>query len=263
MKLSTLHIAYFSPTYTTRKVVREIAGQISSHIVEHDLTEPVPSPDIVLNESEEAFLVGMPVYAGRIPPAATAFLDKFKSNGAPAIVVCVYGNRAYEDALLELKNRVESHGFKVIGAGAFIARHSIFPTVATRRPDENDKSILKDFGAKCAAILSKLETAGKLPELKVKGNKPYRQPRPIPLHPAVNRRCNGCNTCVKFCPVQAIQAANPRKTNKQQCISCGRCIVICPQKARRFGGLLYKIAGWKFAKNNAERKEPETFLVSL
>lgn len=263
MKLSTLHIAYFSPTYTTRKVVREIAGQLSNCIVEHDLTEPAPSSDIVLNGKEEAYLVGMPVYAGRIPPAATAFLDTIKSNGAPAIVVCVYGNRAYEDALLELKNRVETNGFKVIAAGSFIARHSIFPAVAAQRPDESDKSILRDFGAQCAALLAKLETIGELPELKVKGNQPYRQPGSIPLHPAGNKQCNGCNTCVKLCPVQAISAANPRKTDKHRCISCGRCILICPQKARRFGGLLYKIAGWKFTKKNVERKEPETFLLPL
>lgn len=263
MKLSTLHIAYFSPTYTTRKVVREIAGQLSNCIVEHDLIEAAPSREIVLDGKEEAYLVGMPVYAGRIPPAATAFLDKFKSNGAPAIVVCVYGNRAYEDALLELRNRVETNGFKVVAAGSFIARHSIFPAVAAQRPDESDKSILREFGTQCAALLSKLETGGAWPRLNVKGNQPYRQPGSIPLHPTGNRRCNGCTACVKLCPVQAIPATNPRKTNKRRCISCGRCILICPQKARRFSGLLYKIAGWKFTKNNAARKEPETFLLPL
>lgn len=263
MKISTIHLAYFSPTYTTRQIVREIAGQLSGRITEYDFTRPAPAQEIPVKSKGELYLVGMPVYAGRIPPAALAFLEKLKSKGAPAILVCVYGNRAYDDALLELKDRVENNGFKVIAAAAFIARHSIFPEVAAHRPDENDNHLIKDFGTQCAALLSQLETTQACPELKVKGNKPYREPGSIPLRPTGNKRCNRCNTCVKLCPVQAISETDPRKTNKQQCISCGRCITVCPQHARRFGGLLYKLAGWKFVKDNARRKEPETFLLPL
>lgn len=263
MKITAIHLAYFSPTYTTRKIVKEIAGQLNGRIIEHDFTGPMPPREIVWSGKREVYIVGLPVYAGRIPSAAQAFLNKIKGEGIPAIVVCVYGNRAYDDALLELKNCVENNGFKVMAAGAFITRHSIFPQVAASRPDENDRRKIADFGAQCATMLSKLESTEGLPDLNVKGNRPYRQPRAIPLHPTGNRQCNRCNSCVKLCPVQAIPETNPRQTNKQQCISCGRCIAICPQKARRFGGLLYKIAGWKFTKNNARRKEPETFLLPL
>lgn len=38
--------------------------------------------------------------------------------GTPAIAVCVYGNRDYDDALIELKDAIEANGFKTVAAAA-------------------------------------------------------------------------------------------------------------------------------------------------
>lgn len=262
MVTSSIHIAYFSATYTTRKVVRLIAGQISEEVTEHDITLSEPETDILM-EDNTLFLVGVPVYAGRVPAKALLGLHKFKGNQTPAIIVCVYGNRDYDDALLELKDTVKENGFKVISAAAFIARHSIFPAVAADRPDAEDTTMIKSFAEKSAECLKSITDISSIADIQVKGNKPYKIPGKIPLHPKGRRRCDGCGTCVRTCPVQAIPKEAPRKTDAAKCISCGRCIIVCPKKARHFGGLLYMLAGRKFVKTNSARKEPEMTFVQI
>lgn len=260
MEITTINLVYFSATYTTQKIVREIAQQITWNITEYDITNREPSDDVILNNPNELLIVGVPVYAGRIPSIAIDALNKFKGSDTPAIVICTYGNRAYDDALLELENLVEANGFKTIAAGAFIAKHSIFPNVAATRPDSEDIKKATDFGHHCMQILSTLNDLATLPKLKVSGNKPYKIPKSIPIHPTGNKnKCNECGACAKLCPVQAIPQNKLHTTDIKKCISCGRCIVVCPQKARNFNGLLYKIAKWKFSKDNSARKEPEYF----
>ncbi|MDR2038134.1 MAG: 4Fe-4S binding protein [Bacteroidales bacterium] len=262
MKTTNIDLVYFSATYTTKKVVQLIAEQIGGKITKYDITQDAPDTDIVL-ENQNLLIVGMPVYAGRIPSKALTAINRFTSNGNPAIVVCVYGNRDYDDALLELKDIVEKNGFKTVSAGAFIAQHSIFPAVGSNRPDGDDITKIKAFADKSAELLKSITDTSSLSGLKVKGNHPYKIPGGIPLQPKGNRKCNECGTCVKSCPIQAIPQNTPRKTIKEKCISCGRCIVVCPQKARHFGGLLYKIAGKKFIKAYSERKEPELVYCSV
>ena len=98
--------------------------------------------------------------------------------------------------------------------------------------------------------------------LMVNGNRPYRDAKPIPLHPKGSKgKCTSCHACVKMCPVGAITQDEPYKTNEKKCVSCGRCVVVCPQHARQFGGLLYKTVSWKFEKAFAESKQPEFFYV--
>lgn len=261
MNITTIHSVYFSATYTTRGIVRGISEQIGRPVVLHDITNEIPAKDIVLDKAGDLLLVGVPVYAGRIPSIAVDALRRFKGSGTPAIVICVYGNRDYDDALLELKEMVEGNGFITVAAGAFIAQHSIFPQVAANRPDEKDKREIEKFVNCCRDKLAATADATGLPELEVKGNKLYKIPKDIPIHPSGKKKdCSQCGVCAKQCPVKAIPADKPYQTDSQKCISCGRCIVVCPQKSRHFKGLLYKIAGWKFAKDNAKRKEPEFFI---
>ncbi|MCD7900135.1 MAG: EFR1 family ferrodoxin [Bacteroides sp.] len=255
MQIPEINAVYFSATKTTRKIVRTITHQFTGKINEYDITQSSLAENIIIG-SENLLLVGVPVYAGRIPAIAIDALNRFKGNNTPAVIICVYGNRDYDDALLEMKDLVENNGFKVISAAAFIAQHSIFPKVGQNRPDEKDFIKIDEFGTKTAGILKSITDITTLPDLEVKGNRPYKTPGKIPLQPKGDKKCIECGTCVKRCPVKAIPTDNPRKTEKDLCISCGRCIVVCPQKARHYGGLLYKLAGNKFIKANSERKEP-------
>lgn len=257
MEISNVNLVYFSAGYTTRKIMRQIAAQISIKTIEHDITmASAVEEDVVLN-NDDLLVVGVPVYAGRIPAESRHNLSKFKGNSTPAVIVCVYGNRDYDDALLELKDTVESNGFVVVSAASFIARHAIFPEVGASRPDDRDIELIKDFAGRSMEIVRLNVGIENLPAMEVKGNKPYKVPGKIPLNPTGSSRCSECGTCVSLCPVQAIAADTPRKTDKEKCIACGRCIIVCPSKARHFGGIVYKIAQRKFVKAYSARKEPE------
>lgn len=260
MNINKLNLVYFSATGTTQKTLRYMSEEMRiGNIEEYNITQGSTTDVAFVNNDLVVF--GVPVYSGRVPTITIDALNRFKGNQTPAIVVCVYGNREYDDALLELKNIVEANNFKVFAAGTFVAEHSIFPTVANGRPDSRDKIAIIEFGKKCAMKLAMYDGLATLSEIKVKGNFPYRAIGNIPLHPKGDSKCNKCGTCVKSCPTKAIDIAHPRKTNEELCISCARCIKVCPQDARHFGGLIYKMVKRKFQKAYSERKEPEVFFA--
>lgn len=259
MQIKNLHSVYFSATNTTRRVVRHIAEQMPGHKEEHNITGVTLETDIVM-DSSDLLIVGMPVYSGRIPAIALPVLSRFKGHDTPAVIVCVYGNRDYDDALLELNDVVEANGFKVIAGGVFIAQHSIFPKVGFNRPDEKDLILIKEFAEKCRDLLAATSDIALLPEITPKGNRPYKVPGSLPLHPKGNKDCTECGTCVKLCPTQAIAPETPRKTDKDKCIACARCITVCPVHARQFGGVAYKMAESMFLKSYSARKEPTIFI---
>ncbi len=262
-----LNLIYFSAAGTTQRVVDAIAEGIVSSL--NDI-EMVRYPLIKMNttetvlSSDDIALIAVPVYAGRVPAIAAEQIRQFKGDGTRAIVVAVYGNREFDDALLELSDIVCENGFVPIAAGAFVAEHSIFPKVAAGRPNESDRQKARDFGAKAALIVPTTET------LKVPGNYPYKTPGSIPIAPKTNKsKCikavkkdkNVCGICVATCPVGAIGSPKP-STNSDLCIKCAHCIAVCPYDAREWGGLLYKMAEKKFVGNNSAPKEPEVWFLA-
>lgn len=262
MNIKNIHLVYYSATFSTRRIVREIASQFEKPIKEYDITSDVPKNDVSLDSDGDLLIVGVPSYAGRVPEMVAQSLKRFLGNNTPAIIVCAYGNRAYDDTLIELKDIVEAHGFKLVSAAAVIAQHSIFPKMAEGRPDADDMEKLHEFAVNSKELLSQISKMSAVSRLMVKGNRPYRDTKPIPLHPEGSKsKCTSCHACAKMCPVGAISMEEPYKTNEKKCISCGRCIVVCPEHARHFGGLLYKTASWKFEKDYAEPKQPEFFYV--
>lgn len=258
--MKEIHLVYFSPASSTRKVVKTINKGLGLPFKEYDITQGLRES---LNfNADDLVVFGMPVYAGRIPSLAVNTLEKITGSRTPAILVCVYGNRGYDDALLELKDISETMGFMPITAGAFIARHSIFPKVGESRPDIQDQEELIDFGRKSMQIYNSLDRSKEHTSLNVNGNFPYRKPSKIPFTPRGNSACNDCGTCVKMCPVLAIPIDNPRRTYKKICISCARCIAVCPQHSREFKGLLYNLVRRKFESKYKGRKEPTIFFCT-
>ena len=76
---------------------------------------------------EDRVLIAMPSFGGRAPAAAIERLKKITGNGAKCTLVCVYGNRAYEDTLAEMEDAAKECGFQVVAAAAAVAQHSIIP----------------------------------------------------------------------------------------------------------------------------------------
>ena len=258
MKYNTTNIIAFSATGTTKKIACQIASNIpSAHNVYHDLLK---NDDTMLHfNNDEIVIFGVPVYAGRVPEIAAKRLSEIKGDGTPAIIVCVYGNRDYDDALIELYDIVSANGFVVLSAGAFIGCHSIFNMIATERPHANDMALAAKMGKNTFMKLAEenfsLDNISGI-ELKIKGNRPYRQPGNVPLKPKTNRSCSRCGICAMECPVGAIPKQNPKETDKNLCISCRYWIDICTKKARYYGGLIYWIGSRKFIKNYSEPRIP-------
>lgn len=246
---------YFSATYTTKRVVETVATNLSNEVTAYDITNDTESDEIAI-PADELMVVGVPVYAGRVPAMAVERLRRFRGNNTPAVVVAVYGNRHYDDAVLELHDIVTEQGFHTVSAGAFIAQHSIFPKVGKARPDAEDIADIKSFTAKSAELVAK-----GFGEISLPGNRPYKVPGGIPIYPTASKKCTACGACVRLCPMGAIDPASPKGVDKTKCIKCGRCIVVCPTKARRFYGIKYSLAAARFNSAFAARRENEMWFA--
>ena len=255
MKLTSV---YFSATYTTRKVVEYISGKLSNEMATYDITNDTSDDEVLLSEND-LLVVGIPVYAGRVPSMAVNRIRRFKGKRTPAVALAIYGNRDYDDALLELSDILSDNGFKVISAAAFIAQHSIFPKVGAGRPDASDYKLMDEFADETLHILRQ-EDKNLLP-IHIRGNRPYKIPGSIPIYPSATKTCKECGKCVSLCPVGAIPASNPRMVDEEKCIKCGRCIVVCPSHSRGFKGFKYMLASLKFNQAFKARKEPDFFLA--
>lgn len=252
MKVTTL---YFSATYTTKRVVEAVAKHLSDEVVAYDITNNRATDEVELS-ADDILVVGVPVYAGRVPAMAVERLRRFRGNSTPAVVVAVYGNRHYDDAVLELHDVMTECGFRTVSAGAFIAQHSIFPKVGAARPDADDIADIKAFAERTSELLR-----GDFGDITIPGNRPYKVPGGVPIWPTASRRCTACGACARLCPTGAIDPESPKGVNKEKCIKCGRCIMVCPAKARRFYGIKYSLAAARFNSTFATRRENETWFA--
>lgn len=108
---------YFSPTGNTKKSVEAMAAALDPGYKTVDLTLPSDTGVSCQFGPEDLVIIGMPVYAGRIPMVAVPRLSGLKGNGTPCILVATYGNRHYDDALVEMEDIAREHGFTVKGCG--------------------------------------------------------------------------------------------------------------------------------------------------
>lgn len=261
MKFEKINLVYFSPTGNTRKTVEGVAKGIGIKAYHHDLTVKESREEERVFTKDDLVIVGSPVYAGRIPEIEEGVFRGLKGDNTPVILIVNYGNREYEDSLLELKNIMKNQGFIPIAAGAFIGEHSYSTSIATNRPDKEDIEKMIDFGEKIKAILE-----GEIDlnnELKVSGNYPYKDGMAfMPFAPEANEDCTSCGLCVGMCPTEAILEDNPKETDATKCIKCFACIKICPYKAKSINVPPFK-EKVKMIESICvgRRKEPETFII--
>lgn len=261
-------LIYFSPTGTTQKVLESIAKGITVEDVEHiNLTLPEASQKEIPPFSDELVIIGAPVYGGRLPVDAINRFKRLKASKTLAILIVVYGNREFEDALLELKNLAIALGFKPVAAGAFIGEHS-FATkdvpIANGRPDSLDVQKAIDFGAKIKDKIIAFQPPDARIDLKIPGRFPYEATgaRSMAVSPVTEKdTCTVCGTCAGVCPTAAISINGVVITKIEFCIRCCACIKNCPTGARLMeDGMWKSIADW-LNKNCSTRKEPQIFGV--
>ena len=239
VKIQTVRLVYFSPTRTTKAILDSIAEGIGVDVVKHiDVTLPDSDRhDFSEMKEDELLVIGAPVYAGRIPEIAVRRFQRLKSNGNPAVIVVLYGNREYEDALLELSDLAASAGFVPVTGGAFIGEHSFSSAsipLAKGRPDTADLRCAREFGASIGEYLQSIRSLWDIRSPKLPGNRPFREhvkhPKTSPV--TENDRCTACGTCVSACPTGSISINETSSTDAETCILCCACVKVCPENAR-------------------------------
>lgn len=239
MNATCLHSIFFSATGATRAVTRAVGGGVQ-HRVRHEWDITLPHYNLKLDfGADHLVIIGLPVYAGRLPRLAVERLKELNGCGTPAVALVVYGNRAYDDALLELSDLCTKQGFRVIGAGAFVGQHSFSSPdkpIAADRPDEQDIHLAEEFGRQINDLLSSPDTSGQLDLSTIPGNRPYK-PEMRPAGAAASTdpaQCTGCGQCATHCPAGAIQPQNEKIiTDPNLCIWCAACAQTCPNGARK------------------------------
>lgn len=262
----SVQLVCFSPTGTTKTVVEGIArGLLASCVEIIDITLPEARKKHQETREDDLLILGVPVYMGRVPALIVDWLRAMKVRKTPTVCVVVYGNRVYEDALLELTDIAKACGGIPVAGGAFIGEHSFScdetPTAAGR-PDNEDILLAEEFGRKIRDLLARVPSADQLPEVQVPGMNPYRGDPALWTVDfiAVNDRCSHCGTCARVCPVGAVDPDNCAVINQEKCITCCACIRRCPGHARTMKPGPVKDASIRLCTLYSEHKEPETFL---
>lgn len=241
----------FSPTGGTAKVARAFAEGWQGEVKTIDLADPEKDFSACAVDEDDQALIALPSFGGRVPTIATERLSRIAGNGAACTLICVYGNRAFEDTLAEMEDTARACGFNVVAAVAAVAEHSIFPQFATGRPDAADAAQLRGFARRIAEEATGTPT--------IPGNRPYKQGGRGGLVPQPTDACVGCGLCARECPAQAIDtesfAANP-----ETCIGCMRCLRICPVGAREVNAAAVAAKSEELSPVCASRKENELFL---
>lgn len=132
MKFKRVWAVYFSPTGTTKKVACHMADELADLLkakrCDYDFTLPkaregfasisgadagdLEASEIKGEESGSDLAVfATPTYAGRVPNVLLKYLSSIRGNGAAAIPVVTFGNRNFDNSLIELRDILEMRVF--------------------------------------------------------------------------------------------------------------------------------------------------------
>ena len=207
--------------------------------------------------TDDLVLIGMPVYGGRLPALAVERFQDIQGRGAKAVPVVVYGNRHYDDALVELFDLCRQQGFRPVAAATFLGEHS-FSTEALPlspgRPDTADLEKAVAFGRQMSRTELSLE--------KVPGNRPYKE-RMTPSGSATSvdtAVCTQCGKCIEACPTQGMHMTETAaEADPNNCIWCMACERVCSVHARMLSHETVKASAQKLNDLFRERRKPEIF----
>ena len=273
MERKKVWAVYFSATDTTKKTVLTIADEaarlLGAEREDYDFTLPGMRENGFAAGKDDLVIFGTPVYAGRVPNVLLKYLATIQGNGALAVPVVLFGNRNFDDGLIELRDILENTGFHTVAAAAFVGEHSFSKTLATGRPDADDMKEALAFAGKVAEKVKGLPEGEAPAPVEVEGvPHPYRgyyQPRDRKgvsidirkVKSLVSDACDDCKICADVCPMGSISHENVREYTGI-CIKCGACIKKCPKQAR-----YYEDEGYLYHQHELEEGYTRRAAISL
>ena len=268
-----IRAVFFSATGTTEKICKtiaeELATALSLPLEVTDFTLPAGREVPPVFTPSELVFFGTPVYAGRVPNVLLPYIRSLEGRGAAAVPIVLFGNRNFDDALIELRDLLEADGFRTVAAVAFVGEHAFSRILAAGRPDAEDMAKARDFAA---ALAARLRTAGELPHpITVEGCepiRPYYTPRDrqgnpvniLKVKPKVDPvKCDRCGICARVCPMGSVDPEDVTQY-KGICIKCGACEKKCPKGARYFDDPGYVYHRTELEEGYRRRAEVKVFL---
>ena len=273
MERKKVWAVYFSATDTTKKTVLTITDEaarlLGAEREDYDFTLPGMRENGFAAGKDDLVIFGTPVYAGRVPNVLLKYLATIQGNGALAVPVVLFGNRNFDDGLIELRDILENTGFHTVAAAAFVGEHSFSKTLAAGRPDADDMKEALAFAGKVAEKVKGLPEGEAPAPVEVDGvPHPYRgyyQPRDRKgvsidirkVKSLVSDACDDCKICADVCPMGSISHENVREYTGI-CIKCGACIKKCPKQAR-----YYEDEGYLYHQHELEEGYTRRAAISL